>query len=144
MIGGSGFYAFLADAVEHEVTTPYGDPSAPVAIGEVSGRSVAFLPRHGKHHEAPPHGINYRANAWALRSLGVRQVPVMAPSVLRTLPFGTAVLLLRHTRPVVIDLQPWPGRSDAVSLHAGRAAVEAATAGRAPLDAPSSSMRAPL
>lgn len=74
VIGGSGFYSFLADAVEHEVTTPYGAPSAPIAVGEVSGRSVAFLPRHGKHHEAPPHGINYRANAWALRSLGVRQV----------------------------------------------------------------------
>lgn len=74
VIGGSGFYSFLADAVEHEVTTPYGAPSAPIAVGEVSGRAVAFLPRHGKHHEAPPHGINYRANAWALRSLGVRQV----------------------------------------------------------------------
>lgn len=74
VIGGSGFYSFLPDATEHEVSTPYGDPSATVSIGEVAGRSVAFLPRHGKHHEAPPHGINYRANAWALRSLGVRQV----------------------------------------------------------------------
>lgn len=74
VIGGSGFYSFLPDATEHEVSTPYGDPSAPIAVGEVAGRSVAFLPRHGKHHEAPPHGINYRANAWALRSLGVRQV----------------------------------------------------------------------
>ena len=54
--------------------TPYGPPSAPVAVGTVSGRDVAFLPRHGKGHELPPHRINYRANAWALRSLGVRQV----------------------------------------------------------------------
>jgi 5'-methylthioadenosine phosphorylase len=74
VIGGSGFYSFLPDATEHDVATPYGSPSAPVAIGEVAGRTVAFLPRHGRHHEYPPHGINYRANAWALRSLGVRQV----------------------------------------------------------------------
>ncbi len=74
VIGGTGFYSFLDDPVEHAVTTPYGDPSAPIAVGTVAGRRVAFVPRHGAHHEAPPHGINYRANAWALRSLGVRQV----------------------------------------------------------------------
>lgn len=74
MIGGSGFYSFLDDPVDVTVETPYGEPSAPVAVGEVAGRRVAFLPRHGRHHEYPPHLINYRANLWALRSLGVRQV----------------------------------------------------------------------
>ena len=74
VIGGTGFYSFVADAEEHAVTTPYGDPSAPVAVGTVAGRRVAFLPRHGAHHDFPPHGINYRANLWALRALGVRQV----------------------------------------------------------------------
>lgn len=74
VIGGTGFYAFLDDPEEVEVTTPYGDPSAPIAVGTVAGRRVAFLPRHGKHHDFPPHGIPYRANLWALRSLGVRQV----------------------------------------------------------------------
>ncbi len=74
VIGGTGFYSFLDDPVEHVVTTPYGDPSAAVAVGTVAGRSVAFVPRHGNHHDFPPHAINYRANAWALRSLGVRQV----------------------------------------------------------------------
>lgn len=74
VIGGTGFYTFLDDATEHLVTTPYGDPSAPVSVGTVAGRPVAFLPRHGPHHDHPPHAIPYRANAWALRSLGVRQV----------------------------------------------------------------------
>jgi 5'-methylthioadenosine phosphorylase len=74
VIGGSGFYSFLDDPVDVTVETPYGEPSAPVAVGEVAGRRVAFLPRHGRHHEYPPHLINYRANLWALRSLGVRQV----------------------------------------------------------------------
>jgi 5'-methylthioadenosine phosphorylase len=74
IIGGSGFYEFLHDAREVEVCTPYGDPSAPVAVGDVAGTPVAFLPRHGKGHAFPPHLINYRANLWALRSLGVRQV----------------------------------------------------------------------
>ncbi|QIG43568.1 S-methyl-5'-thioadenosine phosphorylase [Nocardioides anomalus] len=74
VIGGTGFYSFLEDAEEHAVTTPYGDPSAPVAVGTVAGRRVAFLPRHGKEHQFPPQSIPYRANLWALRSLGVRQV----------------------------------------------------------------------
>ena len=74
VIGGSGFYSFLPEPTEVVVETPYGDPSAPIGIAEVAGRSVAFLPRHGRHHDHPPHAIPYRANAWALRSLGVRQV----------------------------------------------------------------------
>ncbi|MEO5651571.1 MAG: S-methyl-5'-thioadenosine phosphorylase [Marmoricola sp.] len=74
VIGGSGFYEFLQDPTPVTVTTPYGDPSAPIAVGEVAGRPVAFLPRHGAGHEFPPHRINYRANMWALRSLGVQQV----------------------------------------------------------------------
>jgi 5'-methylthioadenosine phosphorylase len=74
VIGGSGFYAFLDDATEVTVPTPYGEPSDPLVIGSVGGRTVAFLPRHGRDHRHPPHRINYRANLWALRSVGVRQV----------------------------------------------------------------------
>jgi 5'-methylthioadenosine phosphorylase len=77
VIGGSGFYEFLDDAREVQVETPYGAPAAPVAVGRVGGpdgTTVAFLPRHGKGHAYPPHLINYRANLWALASLGVRQV----------------------------------------------------------------------
>jgi 5'-methylthioadenosine phosphorylase len=74
VIGGSGFYAFLDDVTETVVHTPFGAPSAPVMVGTVSGRGVAFLPRHGVRHEYPPHRVNYRANLWALKSLGVRRV----------------------------------------------------------------------
>jgi 5'-methylthioadenosine phosphorylase len=74
VIGGTGFYSFLDDAEEHAVDTPYGAPSAPVSVGTVAGRRVAFLPRHGRDHRFPPHKVPYRANLWALRSLGVRQI----------------------------------------------------------------------
>lgn len=74
VIGGSGFYSLLADASAVTVETPYGEPSAPVTVGELAGRRVAFLPRHGTDHRFPPHRVPYRANVWALRSLGVRQL----------------------------------------------------------------------
>jgi 5'-methylthioadenosine phosphorylase len=74
VIGGSGFYTFLDEPRSVAVATPYGEPSAPIAIGTVEGRSVAFLPRHGPRHEYPAHRVPYLANMWALRSLGVRHV----------------------------------------------------------------------
>lgn len=74
VIGGSGLYALFDDPAEHPLTTPYGEPSAPLTVGEIGGRRVAFLPRHGAGHRLPPHEINYRANLWALHEAGVRQV----------------------------------------------------------------------
>lgn len=74
VFGGSGLQTFLDDVELVSVDTPYGSPSAAVAIGHVNGRSVAFMPRHGTSHELPPHRINYRANLWAFRSLGVRRI----------------------------------------------------------------------
>lgn len=74
VLGGSGFYRFLDDVTEVAVETPYGAPSAPVAVGQVGARSVAFLPRHGADHEFPPHRVPYRANIWALHALGVTNV----------------------------------------------------------------------
>lgn len=74
VIGGSGFYTFLDDPTEVDIQTPYGSPSAPISIGTVNGRQVAFLPRHGRHHEFPAHAVPYRANLWALRHVGVRQI----------------------------------------------------------------------
>jgi 5'-methylthioadenosine phosphorylase len=74
IIGGSGFYELLDTPHEITVETPYGEPSAPVVLGEVGGRAVGFLPRHGRRHELPPHRINYRANLWALSHLGATDV----------------------------------------------------------------------
>lgn len=94
VIGGSGFYEFLEGAEEIKVETPFGAPSDPIAVGEVSGRPVAFLPRHGKDHRFPPHKIPYRANMWALRSLGVRRI--VAPSAVGSLTpsFGPGTLVI--------------------------------------------------
>lgn len=94
MIGGSGFYEFLEDPQQVSVATPYGDPSAPVSVGTLGGRAVAFLPRHGRHHEFPPHRVNYRANMWALRSLGVCRVlaPCAVGSLRDELGPGTLVV----------------------------------------------------
>ena len=83
VIGGSGLYEFLDVADELVVETPFGTPSDPLMIGVVAGRRVAFVPRHGRDHRFPPHRIPYRANLWALRSIGVRQV--LAPSAVGSL-----------------------------------------------------------
>jgi 5'-methylthioadenosine phosphorylase len=74
VIGGSGLYALLPDAEEYRPETPYGQPSDAITIAPVEGRTVAFLPRHGKRHQYPPQRIPYRANIWALHQLGVRQI----------------------------------------------------------------------
>jgi 5'-methylthioadenosine phosphorylase len=74
VFGGSGFYAFLENTETVEIDTPYGVPSAPPVVGDVGGRRVAFIPRHGLKHEFPPHRIPYRANLWAMKELGVGRV----------------------------------------------------------------------
>lgn len=74
IIGGSGFYDLATGLKEIKVETPYGAPSDKIAIGNIFGEKVAFLPRHKKEHDLPPHLINYRANIWALKSLGVERI----------------------------------------------------------------------
>lgn len=74
VFGGSGFYTLLDDVREAKIDTPYGPPSDSFFLATVSGRRVAFLPRHGRRHTIPPHRVNYRANVWAMRSLGVKAV----------------------------------------------------------------------
>ncbi len=71
VFGGSGFYEFLEGASTVEVDTPYGPPSAPFTVGTLDGTDVAFLPRHGAHHQFPPHKVPFRANAWGMKELGV-------------------------------------------------------------------------
>jgi 5'-methylthioadenosine phosphorylase len=74
VFGGSGFYSLLGEVEERRVHTPYGPPSDKVALVEIAGRQVAFLPRHGREHSVPAHAVNYRANIWAFKELGVRQI----------------------------------------------------------------------
>jgi len=72
IIGGSGVKSIIKGD-EKTIGTPYG-PSPPITHSLVAGRSVYFLPRHGEHHQYPPHMVNYRANIWALRQLGVERI----------------------------------------------------------------------
>ncbi|WBQ07990.1 S-methyl-5'-thioadenosine phosphorylase [Kribbella sp. CA-293567] len=94
VLGGSGFYSFLSGARPVEVETPFGPPSELPLVGVVGGREVAFIPRHGADHRFAPHRVNYRANLWALRSLGVRQVlgPCAVGSLRAELTPGTIVV----------------------------------------------------
>ncbi len=76
VIGGSGLYQMedLTDIEERHVDTPFGSPSDAITIGTLGGQRVAFLPRHGRGHRLAPAQVPYRANIWALRSLGVERV----------------------------------------------------------------------
>ncbi len=76
IIGGTGFYGcdFLENSREIEINTPYGKPSDSITIGKFNELKIAFLPRHGKKHSMPPHKINFRANIWALKRLGVKRI----------------------------------------------------------------------
>jgi len=86
VFGGSGFYEFLSNVEHVDVETPYGPAASPVAIGTIAGQRVAFLARHGRRHEFPAHRVPYRANVWALWSLGVRGI--VAPCAVGSLQPG--------------------------------------------------------
>lgn len=85
IFGGTGIYdsQLLEDPEEVAIDTPYGKPSDSITIGVFKGRKIAFLPRHGKKHSLPPHMINYRANIWAFKELGVTRI--IAPSAVGSL-----------------------------------------------------------
>ena len=94
IFGGSGLYRLLDDVEEVAVETPYGEPSAPIRIGQIEGTPVAFMPRHGDDHSLPPHRINYRANVWAMKEVGVRRLlgPSACGSLKAELTPGTFVI----------------------------------------------------
>src|SRR5262249_46685015 len=121
VFGGSGFYEFLEGAEEVELVTPYGKPSAPVVVGQVGGKGVAFLPRHGRRHELPPHRIPYRANVWAMRQLGVRRLigPCASGALTPELELGSFVVCDQF-----VD-RTW-GRGD--TFHDGPGAVHVSAA----------------
>lgn len=83
VFGGSGFYSFFKDAKRIPVVTRYGKPSARVTLSTIGDRKVAFLPRHGVHHEYPPHTVPYRANVVAFKKLGVSRI--IAPNAVGSL-----------------------------------------------------------
>jgi len=94
VFGGSGLYSFLENIKEIKVETPYGNPSDKLALGEIAGRKVVFLPRHGKQHHLPPHMINYRANIWAMKKIGVEHIlaPCACGSLQADVKPGTFVI----------------------------------------------------
>lgn len=95
VFGGSGLYSLLEDVTEARLETPFGATAAPLHIGTVGGRRVAFLPRHGPHHEHPAHRVNYRANMWAMWAAGVGHIlaPCSAGSLQTHIEPGHFVVL---------------------------------------------------
>ncbi len=85
IFGGTGIYdsGLLEDAQEINVDTPYGRPSDTITVGIFKERKIAFLPRHGKKHSIPPHMINFQANIWAFKELGITRI--IAPSAVGSL-----------------------------------------------------------
>ncbi|MFF7636006.1 S-methyl-5'-thioadenosine phosphorylase [Kitasatospora sp. NPDC008050] len=143
VIGGSGLYSLLEEVSEVVVDTPYGAPSDSLFLGELAGRRVAFLPRHGRGHRVPPHRINYRANLWALHALGVRQV--VAPCAVGGLraEYGPGTLVVPDQfvdrtsgRPATYyDGLPLPDGSVPEVLHVSMADPYCATGRRVVADA---------
>ena len=85
IFGGTGIYdsGILENASEIIIDTPFGKPSDSITVGIFKGRKIAFLPRHGKKHTIPPHLINYKANIWAFKELGITRI--IAPSAVGSL-----------------------------------------------------------
>ena len=94
VFGGSGFYKFLENTEQFTISTPYGAPSDKITVGKIGNKRVAFLPRHGADHKILPHQINYRANVWAMKKIGVKKVicPCAAGSLQKHIEPGHFVI----------------------------------------------------
>ncbi|MCC6345884.1 MAG: S-methyl-5'-thioadenosine phosphorylase [Nitrospirales bacterium] len=97
LIGGSGLYEIEGLSLLREVplSTPFGEPSAPYRIGSIGGSEVVFLARHGSPHRFPPHRVNYRANIWGFKALGVERIITVSAvgGINRGMPPGSLILL---------------------------------------------------
>ena len=95
VFGGSGFYKFLEDVEEITIETPFGAPSDKYFVGSIGNKKVAFLPRHGRNHSIPPQKINYRANVWGMKQLGVQRIisPCAVGSLQKDIQPGSFVIL---------------------------------------------------
>ncbi|MHA1671394.1 MAG: MTAP family purine nucleoside phosphorylase [Promethearchaeota archaeon] len=95
IIGGTGSDIHLENAVEVKIFTPFGNSSSKITIGDFKGKNIAYFPRHGYDHSIPPHNINFRANIWALKELGVKFIisPSAVGSLKEELSKGTFVIV---------------------------------------------------
>lgn len=124
VIGGTGLYrlAELDDVETHTVETPWGTPSAPVRVGGFGPHRIAFLARHGEGHAVPPHRINYRANLWALKSLGATRVVAVNSVGGITEAWGPRVIgvpdqLIDYTHGRAVSF--WDGEGEALHVDFG-------------------------
>lgn len=94
MIGGSGLYTLVPGGDSYDIATPYGSTSGPIVVHDIGGRPVAFLARHGEGHRYPAHRVPYRANIWALASVGVTRIlaPCAVGSLRERYPRGALVV----------------------------------------------------
>ncbi len=93
IFGGSGFYSFLTDTKEYTIETPYGKTSDKILVGKIAGKSIAFMPRHGRDHSLTPEQVNYRANIWAMKNIGCKYIisPCAAGSLQENIKPGDIV-----------------------------------------------------
>lgn len=124
VIGGTGLYklAELEGVQTHTIETPYGAPSAPVRVGGFGPHRIAFMARHGEGHAMPPHRINYRANLWALKSLGVTRVVAVNSVGGITEAWGPRVIgvpdqIIDYTHGRTVSL--WDGEGEALHVDFG-------------------------
>jgi len=98
IIGGTGLYALpgLENTSEKTLSTPYGDPSAPLLLGSFKGKQLVFLARHGRPHVLPPHKVNYRANLFAMKELGVNEIVAVNAVGGITSPMDSGVIAIPH------------------------------------------------